>query len=203
MNLRLWTAAIIFVGSYLPLSLILLAQDFNSADLNLKPCLIFWGEDSQCKLPFLHPYASLTIFFVTLFCFVATLAVLWLLPMGRKVMLKSAEHVPAELMNYTLPYVVSFMGIGYKDGEKFFGMAIFLLWIFWITHKSGQVILNPVLVAFGWRLHKITYSFEGSTEEHQATALLKGDVELDQFVKHNWIQDVMVVRQGKEVEGRK
>ncbi len=203
MNLRLWTAAIVFIGSYLPLSLILLAQDFNSADLNLSQCIKFWVDYRQCKFPFMHPYASLSIFFITLFCFISTLAVLWLLPMKHKVTLISAEHVPSELMNYTLPYVVSFMGIGYNDGDKFFGMAIFLLWIFWITHKSGQVILNPVLVAFGWRLHKITYSFEGNADEHQATALLKGDVELNQLAKHNWIQDVMVVRQGKDVEGRK
>jgi len=195
MNLRLWTAATIFVGSYLPLSLILLAQDFDSTHFELKQCMNFWTEGSQCKLPFQHPYASVGIFFITLSCFVLTIVVLWLLPMKRNVKLISAEYVPAELMNYTLPFVVSFMGIGYNDGDKFFGMAIFLLWIFWITHKSGQIILNPVLVAFGWRLHKIGYSFEGSTEEHQATALLKGDVNLDQLVKHSWIQDVMVVRQ--------
>jgi hypothetical protein len=193
MHLRLWTAAIIFVGSYLPLSLILLAQDFNYSYLDRDICLNFWAENSHCDLPFQHPYASLSIFFVSLFCFILTLLVLWLLPMKRNVKIVSADYVPSELMNYTLPYVVSFMGIGYNDGDKFVGIAIFLLWIFWITYKSGQVILNPVLVAFGWRLHKVTYSFEGDDEEHRSTALLKGDVNLNTLVKHNWIQDVVVV----------
>ncbi len=194
MDLRLWTAATIFVGSYLPLSLILLAQDFQYSDLNLELCMKFWDQNNHCELPFRHPYASLTIFSISFLCFALTLLVLWFLPMKRNVKIISTEYVPSELMNYTLPYVVSFMGIGYNDGDKFVGIAIFLLWIFWISYKSGQVILNPVLVAFGWRLHKVTYSFEGDDKEYRAAALLKGNVNLDTLVKHNWIQDVMVVR---------
>jgi hypothetical protein len=85
------------------------------------------------------------------------------------------------------------MGVGYSDGDKFVGMAIFLMWIFWITHKSGQVMLNPVLVVFGWRLHKITYRFDGDDREYRATALFKGDVSVSAFVKCNWIQDIMIV----------
>ncbi len=194
MHLRLWTAAVIFIGSYLPLSLILLAQDFRYDYSVSNFCIDFWRENNNCELPFQHPYASLSIFLISLTCFTLTLVFLWVIPMKRKIKITEAEYVPSELMNYTLPYVVSFMGIGYNDGDKFVGISIFLLWIFWITHKSGQAILNPVLVAFGWRLHKVTYTFEGDDEEHRATALIKGEVNLGTLVKHNWIQDVMVVR---------
>lgn len=194
MSLRLWTAITIFVGSYFPLSLILLAQDFKYSYLNADLCIKFWAENMHCELPFQHPLASLTIFFIALICFILTIFVLCVLPTKKKVTIVSADYIPAELMNYTLPYVVSFMGIGYNDSDKFVGIVIFLLWIFWITYKSGQVILNPVLVAFGWRLHKITYKFDGSDEQHHATALIKGDVSRNTLVNYNWIQDVMVVR---------
>ena len=59
-------------------------------------------------------------------------------------------------MNYTLPYIVSFMSFGYDQEGKFIGIVIFLTWIFWITYKSGQIILNPILVAFGWKLYEVT-----------------------------------------------
>ena len=38
-------------------------------------------------------------------------------------------------MNYTLPYVVSFMSIEYHDTGKFVGLIIFLAWMFWITYR--------------------------------------------------------------------
>jgi hypothetical protein len=53
-------------------------------------------------------------------------------------------------MNYVLPYVVSFMSIDYQVTGKFVGFLIFLGWMFLITYKSGQIMLNPLLTVFGW-----------------------------------------------------
>ena len=55
--------------------------------------------------------------------------------------------------------MVSFMSLDYEQGPKLVGFAAFLLWIFWITHKSGQIAMNPVLAVLGWKLYEIKYTF--------------------------------------------
>jgi hypothetical protein len=105
-----------------------------------------------------------------------------------------AKYVPAELMNYTLPYVVSFMGVSYAEQSKFVGMMIFLGWIFWITYKSGQLIMNPILVAFGWRLYDVTFRYDGEGAEHDGMVLADSEILAGDSVRYGTIQDVMVVR---------
>ena len=67
-------------------------------------------------------------------------------------MVTESKHVPADLINYVIPYVVSFMSLDYEQTPKLFGFAVFLIWIFWITYKSGQIALNPVLAVLGLSL---------------------------------------------------
>jgi hypothetical protein len=88
-----------------------------------------------------------------------------------------ATYIPAEMMSYTLPYVVSFMSVSYQEHGKFAGLMIFLAWMFWITHKSGQVLVNPVLAVFGWRLYEIKYSYPGDAVLYSGRALAKGMIE--------------------------
>jgi hypothetical protein len=104
-----------------------------------------------------------------------------------------AKYIPAELMNYTLPYVVSFMSISYQETGKFVGLIIFLLWMFWITYRSGQVILNPILVSFGWRLYEVSYRFAGDTKEYSGRILSCGWIAPGQRHKFSTIQDVIIV----------
>jgi hypothetical protein len=107
---------------------------------------------------------------------------------------KEVKYIPAELMGYTLPYVVAFMGIGYQETGKLVGLAIFLIWMFWITHKSGQIVLNPVLAVFGWRLYEIKYIFPGNSREHIGRALARGVIEPGQRYSHAEVQDIVILR---------
>lgn len=193
MQLRIWIAATLFVGSYFPLAIILLVQDFDYSYINNDICIRFWAKDAQCILPFRHPWISISIFGMGLICFLVTFVVLSAVRPKRSITILTAKYVPTELMNYTLPYVVSFMGVGYQDTGKFLGVLVFLFWIFLITHRSGQIILNPVLIAFGWRLYDITYSFAGDNNKQHNLALAKGYIDLNNRYKYKFIQDVMII----------
>lgn len=194
MQLRTWTAVCIFVGSYLPLSIILLAQDFNYAYLGTPLCLDFWSVKSKCVVPFGNPRLSITIFIACFACLLFTLLVLKATRTKHSIKIVSAVHQPSELMNYTLPYVVSFMGVGYNETGKFVGVVIFLSWLFWITHKSGQIILNPVLTTFGWRLYEVEYSFSAGNEIFKSPALINGDLDESSTARHSYIQNIMIIR---------
>jgi hypothetical protein len=97
-------------------------------------------------------------------------------------------------MNYTLPYIVAFMGIGYQENGKLVGLAIFLVWMFWITHKSGQIILNPLLAVLGWRFYEVKYVFPGDTTVNSGRALARGIIEPGQRYPHIVVQDVVILR---------
>jgi hypothetical protein len=105
----------------------------------------------------------------------------------------SAKYIPTDLMNYTLPYIVSFMSIEYSDTGKFVGFVVFLLWIFWISHRSGQVILNPVLIALSWRMYEVEYKFPGGQVTHSGQALAYGHLTTGSF-KQSMVQSIQIVK---------
>ena len=110
-----------------------------------------------------------------------TSAALWLTMYSMKaVRLKveaevlSAKPVPNDLINYVFPYVVSFMGLSYGDPQKLAGFFVFLVLLFLITYRSGQILMNPVLIAFGWRLYEVDIVVGGNRVRKTVRALKQG-----------------------------
>lgn len=192
MTLRVFIAFVIFLGSYLPLSLILLAQDYDYTFLNTKVCLKFW--ENGCSLPFKNPGIAVGLFLVCVICFFITIGCLALVRPKHKVQIKEFNYIPTDLMNYTLPYIVSFMNIDYHEPGKFVGLVIFLGWMFWITYKSGQIILNPILIILGWRLYEVSYVFLGGGESLKGYFLVKGRLEVGKIYRQVPIHDILVVK---------
>lgn len=193
MKLRLIASFVLFIGSYLPLSLILLAQDFRYDLLDSSICLNL--SDPKCVLPLRNTYFSVPIFFVCLLCFCISLLSLKSVEVKTPIDVDSVEYVPAELMSYTLPYVVSFMSLDYQETGKFVGLLVFLAWIFLITYRSGQLILNPLLIVFGWRLYQVKYKYAGGESLHSARVLSNVQLLANNRYLHNTIQDVMIIKE--------
>jgi hypothetical protein len=191
MQFRLLTAIMVFLGSYLPLAVILFSQSIDYTSWDRTFC---WPiSEGRCELPIHDAAYSLTLLVVTIVCFGLTVISLGLVRPAQDINIREAEYVPTDLMNYTLPYVVSFMGMNYHETDKFVGFCVFLSWMFWITHKSGQIFLNPVLIALGWRLYNITYSFAGSTDVHKGRALVKGVLEPGRY-RQSHVQDIQIIK---------
>jgi len=190
MHVRFIPAIIVFLGSYLPLAVILLTQNMVYDDLKQKFC---WPlVASQCELPLRDAHYSICLLVITLICFGITVFSLKLIRPVHDIDITEADYVPADLMNYTLPYIVSFMGVEYHDTNKFVGFCVFLTWMFLITYKAGQIFLNPLLIFFGWRLYDISYSFVGSTSVHKGRALVKGDLGTGRY-KLRAVQDIQII----------
>ena len=192
MQLRIYAAALIFVGSYFPLSIILLAQDINYSAVSKLTSIVALG--SECSTILKNPNFSIPIAGFSFACFVLTVVVLQLATPRTLIKLTDAKHVPADLMNYTLPYVVSFMSFDYQETGKFVGFLIFLGWMFLISHRSGQVILNPLLIVLGWRHYELKYMFAGDDKERSGQALSKDVLEPGMHCKQSAVQDILVLR---------
>ncbi|QLI83143.1 hypothetical protein HZU75_01290 [Chitinibacter fontanus] len=46
------------------------------------------------------------------------------------------------------------MGVDYASLGKIAGLVAFLAWLFLITYKAGQIVMNPILLVFGWNLYE-------------------------------------------------
>ena len=55
------------------------------------------------------------------------------------------------------------MGVDYGALAKVVGLAAFLIWLFLITFKAGQIIMNPILLIFGWSLYEAKIEVKGHT----------------------------------------
>lgn len=171
MQFRLLSGFIIFIGSYLPLALILAVQDIP----------VSWWSNSFCNFsniedclfnPFSNPRLSIAFILVTCISVVVSNVSLKKIAFPFEGEVKSSKTIPNDIINYVFPYVVSFMGISYDTPEKLLGFSVFLIWMFAITYKSGQIIMNPLLLMFGWKLYEAKIQI--NNQERDVRVLRKG-----------------------------
>ncbi|EKS7113465.1 MULTISPECIES: hypothetical protein [Enterobacterales] len=193
MQPRMFIAFAIFLGSYLPLSMILLVQDYDKEKAVGNICLDFINN-THCQLPLQKPILSVSFFILCLFCFIFTwLALKLTREDGKHIKVLTVKHTPADLMNYVLPYIVSFMSIDYTQENKFIGFIIFLMWLFWLSYKSGQVILNPMLIVLNWRMYEITYRYPGGTDEFSGVVLSNEVLDPNKEYESQDVQSVIII----------
>ncbi len=170
--LKLIPALAIFFGSYFPLFLILLAQGIEWPTVGF-PCGLEWPIWPEIKLiNWKMPAIPVLLSFISFLCVLGTLYLLKSRRLGLSIEVTSSKPMASELMGYVLPYVVSFMGVDFSDSGRTIGFAIFLCWLFVLTHRSGQILMNPALIIFGYRLHEIEYFYIGTPEKLYTSATL-------------------------------
>lgn len=155
MQFKLLPALVLFLGSYFPLSVILLLQDVKETSWELPACLAA-NFLTACELPELaNPLKSISLFLVCLASLIVFLLVFRNLKGEHQLEVEEAKTIPNDLINYVFPYVVSFMGLDIANSGKFYGFLLFLGWMFAITYRSGQILMNPLLLVIGWQLYEI------------------------------------------------
>ena len=158
MQFRLLPALLVFLGSYFPLSLILALQDITSESWRFGLCMNF----KNCTFPAMsHPILSLLGIVVTGLCLFLTTQLLKKLRYKYPVIITELKPIPAELISYSFPYIVSFMGVDYGSTGKIAGLVTFLAWLFLITYRAGQIIMNPILLVLGWNLYEAKAKING------------------------------------------
>ena len=196
MELRLVFAAAIFLGSYLPLSIILLVQDLKVELISRPFCSTLSRMSSECELPFNNSGLAIGFVLCCLVCFLTTIVVIWCKQEPQSITIIESKQIPTDLINYVVPYIVSFMSLEYSQLTKVMGFALFMMWIFWLSYKTGQVVLNPILIILGWKLYEIKYTYQNSPTERVDKALAKTEFRpaAKAYIDVEFIQEVIVKR---------
>lgn len=162
MQFQLIPGFFIFLGSYLPLAIILAIQDIPTAWWSRPICSVDTFSAGMCAFnPFANIALSLSFLIASTFAVFLAWISLRKLQYPFRVDVKRTKATPNEIINYTFPYVVSFMGITYDEPQKLLGFGVFLMWMFAISYKSGQILMNPLLLILGWRLYEATLIING------------------------------------------
>lgn len=192
MQFHLFPGFLIFLGSYLPLAIILAMQDIPAMWWSQPLCTPAGFSAGTCLfIPFANPILSTTFLAIAALATILARASLQKLKYPFVVEVKRLKATPNEIINYTFPYVVSFMGIAYGDPQKLIGFGVFLLWMFAITLKSGQILMNPLLLIFGWKLYEATIVI--NNVEKDVRILKHGTLEVGPHMAQT-VQDFYILR---------
>lgn len=142
-------------------------------------------------VPFKNPSLAITYIVVTAIAVLLAKSVLSKVSFPYQVRVKRSKAIPNEIINYTFPYVVSLMGVSYDEPQKLLGFAVFLLWMFAISHKSGQTLMNPLLLIFGWKLYEATINI--GNDEQEVRLLMHGKLLVQNYSAQK-IQDFYVIK---------
>ncbi|NEK69654.1 MAG: hypothetical protein G3W70_17955 [Xanthomonas perforans] len=191
MQFQFWSALFIFLGSYFPLALILMVQDISAKYWGAPLC--GWRGQWNCQFQvFCHPWLASGSVGVTLGALLLMVVVLRSVRLTHRVHVQEVKAIPNDLINYVLPYVVSFMGLSYGDPQKLGGFLVFWIGLFVITYRSGQILMNPLLIVMGWKLYEAKVAL-GQVGAVRIVRVLKKGALLPSIQIAEEIQDVYLM----------
>lgn len=160
MEARGFTSAIFFLSSYAPLAPIIIFKDLN---------LTTWR--------FAHPRGVAVVFLLALLSVIFLFLVMNKVRQGVDVKVLSVSSKSGELVNYTIPYMISFFAFDLGDWNAIFAFLFFLLLMYVLTLRTQNIFINPVLALAGWSLYDV--AFRDGTAERQGAFLARHELHRD------------------------
>lgn len=183
MKPKLLTAILLFISAYSPLFLILAVKDF----------------DFKSKLNFNHQTFVCSILGISLLSIILLFYTVSKIQRGNMpVKIISVKNRSVDLINYTIPYIVSFFGFDLSKIEDVISLSIFLLLMLLLTLKSKSVFMNPILLLMGYNLYDLEYEFDG---KKQSTIVISKEEMLpnDVYYIRSLTRFLYIVKEKKEL----
>jgi hypothetical protein len=143
---KLFTAILLFISAYAPLFVILAIKDFDFDKL----------RNFKHSIP-IYILLGLTVLSITLLFY----SIKSIQRGNMAVRVRSIKSRSVDLINYTIPYIVSFFGFDLSKTADVVSLIIFLLLMLLMTIKSKSVFMNPILLLAGYNLYDFEYEFDG------------------------------------------
>lgn len=149
MKLRFFSSLLIFLSAYSPLSIIFLIQDF---DISAKEVIHPWV---------VWPIVGLSL----LSCVLLWVAIGSLKSSSPPITVASVSNRSGELINYSIPYMISFFVMDLGDIKMLLSFGFFMVIMYFLTMKTHNVFINPVLAVMGYNLYDVHYERDGNELE--------------------------------------
>jgi hypothetical protein len=138
-NLRSWSATLVFASGYSPLAVIVAVLNFDLEKLAPRNPGMFYG-----------------VLAAALIAVILHIVVMNRLHGDYVVEITDVEDRSPELLNYSVPYIVSFASADLlADRNLSIAAGLFLALLCWMSIKTRVVLINPILIAFGYGLYGV------------------------------------------------
>lgn len=155
MKLRLISSIFIFLSAYSPLAIILAIQDFNFDTWKFEHDLIVFSLLGVAVLS----------------CVVVIVAVNCIKTSSPPVNVIDISNRSGELVNYSIPYMISFFVMDLDNTNLLLSFLFFMLMMFILTLKTHNIFINPILAIVGYNLYEVTY--QRNNKQYQDFCLVK------------------------------
>jgi hypothetical protein len=146
MRPKLFTSILLFISAYSPLFLILAVKDFDFKETH----------------HFQHPIPVYILLGITVLSIILLFFTISTMKPGNLVgEVITVKNRSVDLINYTIPYMISFFGIDLANPQDVISITIFLLILLLLTVKSKSVFMNPLLAMVGYGLYDLEYKRDG------------------------------------------
>lgn len=148
MKTKIVASIIIFISAYSPLALILAIKDFNSK-------ILFFD----------NPIIIISILILAIISIVFLFSLMKLFSYGQEIKIKNVSNRSSELVNYTIPYMISFFGFDMHKVADLISFIIFMALLCLLTIKTQSIFINPILAVMGYGHYNIEYEENGISKE--------------------------------------
>lgn len=150
--LKIWAAIVLFISGYIPLFVIMLIKDLK--------------EPGYCE------FKNFTVSLFLLFIIMASGIFLYKIMKslsgegGFSIKVISVKSKSSEIVNYTIPYMISFFAFDMSKPTDLVVFLIFFVMLCALSISSQSIFINPILAIFGYGLYECKY-IENSIEKEE------------------------------------
>jgi len=184
MKPRLFTSILLFISAYSPLFLMLSVNDFD-----------FDGFRN-----FKHPIAIYIMLAASALSVILLLLIVKKMKRGNMpIKIIKVKNRSIDLISYTIPYIIPFLGFDLSKTENILSLAIFLLLLCLLTIRSKAVFMNPILLIIGYNLYDLEYEYD--CKIHETIVLSKYDMKSEEiyYIK-NLTRFIYLITQKEEIQ---
>lgn len=184
----------IFISGYTPLFLIMMIKDVQAIIwLTYTLNSPFLGL-TQLNLPVGLAFKNIYVVCGLLFIALSSLGILWFVLNNItnnpfEITVVKAKSRSSEVVNYTIPYMISFVAFDLSKWQDLLSLLIFLGILCLLSIRSQSIFINPILAALGYGLYDVSY--KESSKLKECVMLSKRDLAAEEVFKYKKINNYM------------
>ncbi len=164
MNVKPFVSVCIFISAYSPLAVIFTIKDY---DFNSRY--------------FKHPNSLIAIWIIAIVTVLLLYLVIRNIKGGHRIKVKTVEERSNELVNYTIPYMISFYGFDLGKYTDILSFIAFMILMCIITINTQSIFMNPILAICRYGLYNVEFEENGRIKH--GIILTKKELSIDETVE--------------------
>lgn len=160
----------IFISGYTPLFLIMIIKDIKNFCWYQKTLPEPVVGIEEIKIPYWVQLSNPEIGITLLLLSVVSILVLsyvikHITTNPFEIVIQKAKSRSSEVVNYTIPYMISFVAFDLSKWQDLISLVVFLAILCLLSIRSQSIFINPILAAKGYGLYDCTYTENGIKKE--------------------------------------